>query len=450
MRIAIFGLGYVGSVSAACFAKRGHTVLGVEPNELKRRQVRAGLSPIVEPGLDALLLDVVRAGKLTVAESAEEAVGNSDIAFLCVPTPSTGAGGMDSSYIRRAVAEIGSALRGGTSRYTVVIRSTVEPGTTQDLVMPLLAQESGRRIGVEIVAAMNPEFLREGTAIADFESPFATVIGASDNETAAHVADVYRDLRAPIVQVAVREAEMVKYACNAFHAVKVAFANEIGALCAAHGIDGTRVMDVFCQDRRLNLSAKYLRPGFAFGGSCLPKDVRALVSLARRNGLDVPLTESLLPSNRRHVERAVALIRDTGAYRVLVLGLSFKWQTDDLRESPTVDLVETLIGKGIAVAIHDPSVLSSRLVGSNQSYISARLPHLDQLLSEDLDGLIRDATTVVLASHHPVHLAAVNGLRADQVLVDLVGATAASSGRARRFSLNDGTTLAEVEAGLRA
>src|SRR5436853_4722381 len=379
MRISIFGLGYVGCVSAACFARDGHEVIGVEVSPIKVEIINSGRSPIVEPGVDELIQRAVDAGKLRATMDAADAVRESDISLVCVGTPSHHNGSLDLTYIKRACQQIGEAIATKPRHHIVVMRSTMLPGTIEQTVIPTLEIYSGKRAGRDCGVAINPEFLREGTSIADFNNPPFTLIGADDEDTAGPLARLYANIDAPLLTVRVKEAEMVKYACNTFHALKVTFANEIGNICKALNVDSHKVMEVFCKDTKLNLSPYYLKPGFAFGGSCLPKDLRAINYKAKELDVDVPMLDSILASNRRQVERAVEMVLATGRKNVAVLGLSFKSGTDDLRESPMVALVETLLGKGMKLAIYDRDVELARLFGANQAYIERGIPHISQL-----------------------------------------------------------------------
>lgn len=394
MRIAVYGIGYVGSVTAACLATAGHDVLAVDLHVGKVDTLNAGRSPIVEAGLDPLVRAAVSAGTLRATSSADDAAGR-DVSLVCVGTPSLPHGGQDLDALTRVCRDLGARL--GDHPYPVVIvRSTVLPGVLQREVRGALEESSGRRVGESMGLCVAPEFLREGSGVADFYAPPMTVLGPVDSR-AGDVAEALLAMPdAPTLRLAPDEAVLVKYASNAFHAVKVAFANEVDALAARFGADGRAVMSAFSQDHKLNLSARYLRPGFAFGGSCLPKDLRAMLHAARHQDLPLPLLESVLPSNDRRVQESLAQIAATGARRVAVLGLSFKPGTDDLRESPLVTLVETLVGRGYEVRVFDPSLALENLTGSNQRFIARALPHLDALLALTLEEAVRDAELVVL------------------------------------------------------
>jgi GDP-mannose 6-dehydrogenase len=398
MKLAVFGLGYVGSVSAACFARRGFDVVGVDTNDSKVDALNQGATPVYEPGLQELVSELVSSGALRATTDAAEAVAFADVSLICVGTPSNANGSSSLDAVERVATSIGEALPAAGGRHTVVVRSTVLPGTAEQIVLPALEGASGGRAGADFGLAVNPEFLREGVAISDFDDPPKTVIGELDAASGAEVEKLYEGLAAPVFRVPLRVAETIKYADNAFHAVKIAFANEIGTFCRAAGVDSHEVMRVFVADRRLNISEAYLRPGFAFGGSCLPKDLRALVHAARRADLALPLLESVLPSNERHLRRTVDTILALGQRNVGLIGLAFKPGTDDLRESPLVELAETLIGKGHLVRIYDPAVSVSRLVGANRAYMEEHLPHLSELLVESLEEVLGHADVCVVGA----------------------------------------------------
>jgi GDP-mannose 6-dehydrogenase len=416
MRISVFGLGYVGAVSAACLAGDGHTVVGVDTNQLKVDLLNQGRAPVIEDGLGELIQQGVRSGRLRATTDCNEAVAGTDLGFVCVGTPSTGNGSLDLAYLRRVADDIGQAIGRQQTDFVVVIRSTVLPGTTRRVVLPVLEAAAGRPVPV----AVHPEFLREGTAIRDFHEPPKAVIGAADPGVRELVAPVAARPGAPLIQTDLELAEMVKYADNAWHALKVTFANEIGSLAKAQGLDGQQVMDIFCADAKLNLSPVYLRPGFAFGGSCLPKDVRALRYQGRKLDLDLPVLNAILPSNTQQLERAFQLVADAGSRRVGVLGLAFKAGTDDLRESPMVEVVERLIGKGYDVRIYDANVSLAKLVGANKSYILDQIPHISDLMVSSLDEVLDHAVTVVIGNRDPAFQAVAKQPRPGQRIIDLV------------------------------
>ena len=421
MNIAIFGLGYVGSVSAACLAAAGHRVIGVDVDPYKLSLLQQGRAPVTEPGLDEILERVVREGRLTVTSDTAAAVRASEVSLICVGTPSRRNGSLESMFLERAIEGIGAALAGSNAYHVVAVRSTLLPGVLMSQLIPLLERASGRRVGEDVGVCVNPEFLREGSAIRDFEHPPFTVVGETDRRAGDVLLSVYSHLAAPTHRVLPDEASMVKYASNNFHAIKVAFANEIGALSQELGIDGRQVMRIFCEDRDLNISPRYLRPGFGFGGSCLPKDLRALTYVGRARDLTTPLLSSVLPSNEAHIARVVNTIIDAKSRRVGLLGLSFKDGSDDLRESPFVTLAETLIGKGLTLVICDPDVALGQLVGRNRAYIEEHLPHVAQLLTDDPEQLIRDSDVIVIGKRVLTAEQLTAALRADQTIIDLLG-----------------------------
>jgi GDP-mannose 6-dehydrogenase len=420
MRLSIFGLGYVGCVSAACFAARGHDVIGVDVNELKVELINQGHSPVVEPGLSELIGEAVKARRLRATKDAVAAVTDSDVSLVCVGTPSNHNGSLDLSYIKRACQQIGDALEAKSRYHIVVLRSTMLPGTVANTVIPALEVYSGKRAGRDFGVAVNPEFLREGTSLYDFDHPPFTLIGADDEDAGAPLAKLYSQVDAPLISAGIKEAEMVKYACNSFHALKVTFANEIGNICQELGVDSHRVMEIFCRDDKLNLSPYYLKPGFAFGGSCLPKDLRALLHKAKEVDLRAPVLEAVLASNRLQVEKAAEMILRTGHRRVAVLGLSFKTGTDDLRESPMATLIETLIGKGLRLSIYDREVELARLHGANKEFIERGIPHIASLLCPSLPETVADAEVVVIGKKDKEFDALPNLLNDEQLVIDLV------------------------------
>ena len=418
--IAVFGLGYVGCVSAACFAERGHKVVGVDVNPDKVSMVAAGRTPIVEERIADLISGVAASGHLQATTNVNEAVASTDIAVVCVGTPSDVTGGISTVFVERVAEDIGAAMASlNGRRYTVIIRSTMLPGTCEDRVIPLLEKASGLQAGWDFGIAVNPEFLREGSSVLDFHNPPKTVIGALDDLSGDTVASLYEGMPGPVFRVPIRVAEMTKYADNGFHALKVGFANEIGALCRALGVDSHSVMDIFRADTKLNISPAYLRPGYAFGGSCLPKDLRAILHAARHNDVEVPILSNVLPSNERTVDRAFQLIEAASHRRVGLFGLSFKSGTDDLRESPLVELAERLVGRGYELLIYDSNVALSRLQGANRAYITARIPHLDRLLAPSPDAVVAHGETIIVGNASPEVLEALG--RADgRTIIDLV------------------------------
>lgn len=421
MRISVFGLGYVGCVTATCLATNGHSVVGVDVNPDKVRRIKAGKSPISEPGLEELLATAVESGHLCATVDAHQAVQETDVSLICVGTPSNQNGCVNMQFIDKVCLEIGRSLAGKQTYHTVVVRSTVLPGTVLNRLVPILEQHSGRVAGVDFGVCMNPEFLREGSAIKDFYHPGYTVIGQLDSRSGENIECLYKELGAPIIRTAIPVAEMTKYVSNTFHALKITFANEIGTICKAEGIDGQQVMELFCQDKQLNISQAYLKPGFAFGGSCLPKDVRALAHLAKERDVDAPVLSSILPSNQHQLGRAIELVEHTMRQKIGVLGLSFKPATDDVRESPTITLVETLVGRGYEVLIYDEIVDPEKLIGVNRAFLERALPHVASLIRCSLEEVIQDVEVVVIANGSPSFREVPQILRPDQVLIDLVG-----------------------------
>ncbi|MDQ3652204.1 MAG: UDP-glucose/GDP-mannose dehydrogenase family protein [Acidobacteriota bacterium] len=420
MKISIFGLGYVGCVSAACFAKEGHEVTGVDVSPVKVEIINAGRSPIVEAGIGELIGEMVAAGRLRASGDSGAAVRDTEISLICVGTPSNANGSLDLTYIKRVCQEIGAALEKKRERHVVVIRSTMLPGTIESVVVPTLEVYSGKKAGRDFGVCINPEFLREGTSLKDFYAPPFTLIGADDEDVVASVRRLYAGVDAPLYAIGVKAAEMVKYTCNCFHALKVSFANEIGNICKELAIDSHQVMDVFCQDTKLNLSPYYLKPGFAFGGSCLPKDLRAIAYKAKELDVDVPVLSTIMQSNRQQIERAVEMVLSTGRKRVGVLGFSFKAGTDDLRESPMVALIETLIGKGMRMAIYDRDVSLARLFGANKEYIEREIPHISQLMRDSIADVIADSEVIVIGNKAEEFRQLDTQFRSDQIVIDLV------------------------------
>jgi len=420
MKVSVFGLGYVGSVSAAALAGDGHQVVGVDINAGKVASVNAGKSPIIEPGLDQLLARAVGEQRLRATTDVADAVGQSDVSLVCVGTPSRRNGSLDLTFLTRVCEQIGAALRDKPEYHVVVIRSTVLPGTTHDVLIPTLERTSGKTYGDGFGVSVNPEFLREGSALADFRKPPLTLVGHNHAADASGTIALYQAIDAPLVSTSIRIAEMMKYTSNTWHALKVCFANEIGNLCKRVGVDSHEVMDIFCRDEKLNLSAYYMKPGFAFGGSCLPKDVRALQYRAKELDVELPVIQSILPSNRLQIQRAVDEVLDTGKRQIGLLGFSFKAGTDDLRESPIVILAEALLGKGLHLRIYDRNVSLARLVGSNRQYIEDQIPHLSSVLCESIDEVIDTSEVIVVGNQAPEFAKALSRCRCDQIVIDLV------------------------------
>ena len=419
-QVSVFGLGYVGSVTAACLASKGHSVIGVDTSPSKVEQLDAGRSPIVEPGMKELVEQAHGAAQLRATTDSAAAVMQTDISFLCVGTPSLRSGKLDLGHMEPVCREIGKVLKNKDAFHLVVVRSTVLPGTAENIVIPALEQASGKRMGKAFGVCVNPEFMREGTAVADFLEPAMTIIGAADAHHAALLRELYAWAPGRIFETSFRCAEMVKYVCNAWHAVKVSFANEVGTMAKELGVDAEAVIEIFTADTKLNISSTYLKPGFAFGGSCLPKDVRALNYRAKELDLRLPLFDSILPSNDEHLKRAIEMVLDTGKRNVAILGLSFKAATDDLRESPQVQLVKHLLGEGCAIKIWDDNVSLGRLIGSNRQYIEQAIPHIGSLLENDLGQVLKNAQVVVIGTRGISRAQLQAHLRPDHIVLDLV------------------------------
>ncbi|MGB0013870.1 MAG: UDP-glucose/GDP-mannose dehydrogenase family protein [Candidatus Sulfotelmatobacter sp.] len=418
--ISVFGLGYVGTVTAACLAHKGHNVIGVDLSPGKVEAMQSGRSPIVEPNVSDLISQSHAAKHLHATSDSAYAVVNSDISFLCVGTPSLRNGKLDLGHIEPVCRDIGQVLKKKNGFHLVVLRSTVLPGTAETIVVPALEKSSGKKLGEDFGVCVNPEFMREGTAVADFLEPAMTVIGAADSKHSGILREVYEWVPGRVFETSFRSAEMVKYVCNAWHAVKVSFANEIGTLAKELGVDAEAVTEIFTADTKLNISPTYLKPGFAFGGSCLPKDVRALSYRAKELDLNLPLFQSILASNDEHLDRAVEMVLTTGKNKVAVLGLSFKAATDDLRESPQVQLVKRLLGEGRQIRIWDDNVSLGHLIGSNRQYIEEVIPHIGSLLSTNMKEVVGDAEVVVIATRGLNKDELRQCLRADHIVIDLV------------------------------
>jgi GDP-mannose 6-dehydrogenase len=420
LRVSIFGLGYVGTVSAGCLAAEGHEVTGVDPVQTKIELINKGQSPIVEAEISDIIASTVKAGRLHASDNSDEAVHKTELSFVCVGTPSQANGNLDLRYIRRICEQIGEALRTKTSRHTVVIRSTILPGTMHKVVIPTLEEFSGKKAGVDFGVCNNPEFLREGSAVKDYRYPPKTVIGELDAASGDILATLYAKLDAPLIRTNLEAAEMVKYVDNSWHALKIGFANEIGNICKSLNLDAHEVMKIFCQDRKLNISPAYLLPGFAFGGSCLPKDLRALSYQAKTLDLHLPILSSILPSNETQIARGLQLITERGHTRVGILGFSFKAGTDDLRESPLIEIIERLIGKGYDLRIYDKNVNIASLVGANRDFILNHIPHISKLMVADIGSVLSHAQTVVIGNKDPDFKDVPNRLQDGQFLVDFV------------------------------
>jgi GDP-mannose 6-dehydrogenase len=432
LRVAVFGLGYVGTVSAACLSERGHDVIGVDVADQKVDLINSGQSPVHEARIGELIARSVADKRLRATTDAADAVTNSDLAIICVGTPSGPAGSLHLDHIENVIDDLAAALDARTPRYELVVRSTMLPGTTEQVIIPRLERATGLRAGVDFGISVNPEFLREGSSVSDFFNPPKTVIGSIDPQSAAAVASLYDGLPGPVHRVPIGVAEMTKYADNSFHALKVAFANEIGAICKTVGIDSHQVMDVFVSDTKLNISPAYLKPGFAFGGSCLPKDVRAVVHRAKHLDVETPLLDAILPSNERHIDRVYDAVVARPGRNVGLYGLAFKSGTDDLRESPTVVLAERLLGRGYDLRIYDPQVRMSQIVGANRAYVEARIPHLSRLIGDDADEIASWADTNILVNASSEAVAALGRLAPERPILDLARSSAAAELETRK------------------
>jgi GDP-mannose 6-dehydrogenase len=420
MKISVLGLGYVGTVSAGCLARDGHEVIGVDPERAKVELINAAKSPIIEKDIGSIIAEQVAAGRLRATSDLSEAVRHTDMSLVCVGTPSRSNGGIDLKYVRRVCEQIGQTLAAHEGAPVIVVRSTMLPGTMREVVIPTLEKFSGKRAGEEFGVCVNPEFMREGTAVHDYDHPPKTVIGELSRASGDLLASVYARIPGPLIRTDIETAEMVKYADNAWHALKVGFANEIGNLCKGVGIDAHRVMEIFCQDHKLNLSPYYLKPGFAFGGSCLPKDVRALLYRAKTLDLALPILSAILPSNQLQIERGVQAVIDKGHPRVGILGFSFKAGTDDLRESPMVELAERLIGKGYDLRVYDENVSLAAVHGANRDYILNKIPHISRLMVQSIEEVLAHAQTIVIGNASPEFADVPRRIDAHQTIIDFV------------------------------
>ncbi len=420
MKISIFGLGYVGAVSAACLADDGNTVIGVDTNQSKVDLINAGKAPIVENGLSDSLASATKSNLLSATTDARAAVHATDLSFVCVGTPSQPNGSIDLTYVRRVCEEIGAAIRVKPEFHVVVIRSTMLPGSMDSVVLPSLEQASGKVAGKDFGLCINPEFLREGTAIYDYRNPPKTVIGEINTRSGDSLAEIYQQLDARLVRTDLSTAEMVKYADNIWHALKVGFANEIGNVCKVTGIDGHKVMDIFCADEKLNLSSAYLKPGFAFGGSCLPKDIRAMNYKAKMLDIELPIINNVLTSNQKQIERGLEIIVAAGNKKISVFGFSFKAGTDDLRESPLVEVIERLIGKGYDLRLYDRNVNLAKLTGANKEYIRNVIPHISQLMVDNIDDALSHGDTIVIGNQADEFKALLTMTSESHTVIDLV------------------------------
>ncbi len=423
MRVSILGLGYVGTVSAGCLARDRHEVIGVDPIRTKVDLINAGLSPIIEADIGEIIAAAVAAGRLRATDDLDQAIRETDLSFVCVGTPSQANGNLDLTYVRNICEQIGRTLKDKSAHHTVVIRSTILPSTMHRIVIPVLEEYSGKKAGVGFGVCNNPEFLREGSAVMDFDSPPKTVIGELDRASGEKLAELYAHFDAPLIRTDLETAEMIKYIDNIWHALKIGFANEVGILCKSLSVDAHKAMEIFCQDRKLNISPAYLLPGFAFGGSCLPKDVRALAYTAKLHDLELPIINSILPSNELQVMRGLQLIMEKGHKRIGILGFSFKAGTDDLRESPMIEIIERLAGKGHDLRIYDKNVHLASLVGANRNFILNRIPHISRLMVENIDSILNHAETIVIGNRDPEFQSVPERLHDGQRVVDFVRIT---------------------------
>lgn len=420
MKISVFGLGYVGIISAACLAQMGHEVIGVDVNLDKVRMIQQGQSPVLEAEIGQIIAEQTKQERLKATDDGAWAFARTDLSLVCVGTPGKGNGAIDFTYVQRVFEEMGEFLSSKSSLHWIVLRSTVLPGTTEETLIPILEEKSGKSAGKDFGVCFNPEFLREGSSVWDFYNPPKTVIGLLNPGDAPPLLSVYESLPGPIIKTSIREAELVKYLDNVFHALKICFANEVGRVCQALKVDSHALMNIFIQDTKLNISPVYLKPGFAFGGSCLPKDTRALLYLAKTLDLELPLLQAILPSNETQLREGIQLILKTKKKKVGLLGLSFKEGTDDLRESPLVLLAEALLGKGLELKIYDPQVFLGNLFGTNKEFIERVIPHLGQLLTSDLKGLVAHSEVIVIGSKIQGLSSLWDSLRDDQIIIDLI------------------------------
>ena len=429
-RLSVFGLGYVGTVCAACFAEMGHRVVGIDTNPVKAGLISDGKPPIVEERIADLVADVVRTGRLRATTDVRDAIRNSSISFICVGTPSAPNGSLNVDALRSVSIQIGEALRDKPDHHTVVVRSTVLPGTIRDVIAPSIVAASGKKAGSGFDLAINPEFMREGSAVADFYNPSRTIVGADSVATAERILELYKDLPGEKIATEIAFAELAKYVDNTWHALKVAFANEVGSICKSLGIDSHAAMDIFTSDTKLNISRAYLKPGFAFGGSCLPKDIRALSHFANARDLNLPVIRNVMKSNLAQIERGVDWILSEGKRKVTFLGFSFKSGTDDLRESPYLEVVERLIGKGCNIRIYDPNVELSRLIGANRDFLVGKIPHIAELMVPTVEEAVAHGEVIVVTQADRAYDAAIRLLRADQRVLDFGHAKAFERGTA--------------------
>jgi GDP-mannose 6-dehydrogenase len=426
-RVSVFGLGYVGTVLLGCLAREGHRLIGVDVDSDKLRLFRSGRSPILEDGIQELIEEGIRNNKIEFTESTEYAIANSEISFTCVGTPSRENGSQDLSALERVAVAFGEAMRKNSAHHVFVIRSTSYPGTIEEHILPAIERCSGKRLGEHFSLCFQPEFLREGSSVQDYFRPPFTVVGGNSSEAVAKVKELFEGLPGEFIETDIRTAEMLKYCCNAFHALKITFANEIGRICNTVGVDSLKVMDLVCRDRTLNISPTYLRPGFAFGGSCLPKDLRALTYMAIKNDVSIPMLSHVLDSNNDHIDHAIQMILRRKIRSIGMVGLSFKKGTDDLRESPMVVMAERFIGKGLKLIVYDPMVHLSRLIGANRRYIETSIPHIASLMCQDPEHLIRQSSAIIVGQRDDNFLECLyRSHREDQFVLDLEGQVDAS------------------------
>ncbi|MFH1898229.1 MAG: UDP-glucose/GDP-mannose dehydrogenase family protein [Candidatus Desantisbacteria bacterium] len=420
MKISVFGLGYVGCVSASCLAKDGHDVIGVDVDEYKVGIINEGKSTIVEETIGEIIKETVENGRLRATTNVAEGILNSEVSLVCVGTPSNENGSLNLKYIGKVAEDIGMALRGKDSYHVVVMRSTMLPGSMEGVVIPMLEQSSNKKAGQDFGVCINPEFLREGTSVFDYYHPPKILIGEFDKRAGDRVEEIYKNITAPVVRTSIKIAEVIKYAGNTFHALKVCFANEIGNICKKKGIDSHEVMKIFCMDTKLNLSPYYLKPGFAYGGSCLPKDLRALLYEAKNNDIEVPVLSAIEKSNKLQIERGINSILGLKKKNIGILGLSFKGGTDDLRESPMVILVEALLGKGCCIKIYDKNVNMAKIFGANKRYIEKEIPHISSLMANSIDEVVEHADVLVIGNKMD-EIKEVKGLiKEEKIIVDFV------------------------------
>jgi GDP-mannose 6-dehydrogenase len=417
--ISIFGLGYVGAVSTACLAEMGYSVIGVDIDQKKIELMNKGLSPIFEKDLPEMIKKYKDAGRLSVTSDAKSAVLNSELSIICVGTPSMEEGAVDLNFIRKVCGDIGEAIKCKNEFHVICIRSTLPSGTTRNVLVPIIEEHSCKKVGIDFGICFNPEFLRETTAVDDFFNPTRTVIGKYDERGAKCLESVYADIQAPIIQTSLEVAEMTKYVENSWHALKICFGNEIGSLCNQLGIDSLELMDIFCQDTKLNISTHYLKPGFSFGGSCLPKDVRAINHLSSRLKIETPLLASILTSNMNHFDRAIQCIRSFKKKKLGFLGLTFKPNTDDVRESPYLNLVEIFLKEGFDIAAYDANIACSEIMGENKKFLFSGLNANSNIIRENIDDVIIHAEVLVIAHNSPTYRDAVFRKRKEQIILDL-------------------------------